>query len=225
MRPAFEGIDTLFLLGATGPKQTYHETNVVAEEVSAGVTQVVKLSVWRAPEQLSRFARLHRRVEIKIEIEATDLESTFLRPNAFMQTFTSRQGESIRTRRMFAQPRMDGAASYIDARDIARVTVKVLTAKAYSLSGPAALTFAEIAGILSGVLGHQVSFVELSDEDATAGMLTAGAPPSLVDYLYLVAVSRAYRSGGLEGTSSAVEESLVRPPRASASSSKITAGS
>lgn len=210
--PALDGIETLFLLGGTEPDQADHEITVVREAAAADVTRIVKLSVWRAPEQLSPFATLHRKVEM--EIEATGLDWTFLRPNSFMQNFTTRLGESIRTRKMFAQPRME-AASYIDTRDIARVAAKVLTEdghahRAYALSGPEALTLAEVARVLTGVLGHEIAYVEMSDDEASATMLAAGLPAFLVGYL--IAVSRAYRTGGLEAVTASVETITGRPP-------------
>jgi uncharacterized protein YbjT (DUF2867 family) len=62
--PALDGVDSVFLLSATGPRQTRQELNVLAAaEAAATVEQIVKLSVWRADELLTPIARLHRPVE------------------------------------------------------------------------------------------------------------------------------------------------------------------
>src|SRR5437764_14902152 len=57
---ALKGVDSVFLLSATGPDQTRQELNVVDAAKATGVQRVVKLSVWRADELLSPIARAHR---------------------------------------------------------------------------------------------------------------------------------------------------------------------
>jgi uncharacterized protein YbjT (DUF2867 family) len=54
-------VETVFLLAATGPEQASQERNLIEAAQAAGVRRVVKLSVWRADEQLTPIARLHRR--------------------------------------------------------------------------------------------------------------------------------------------------------------------
>lgn len=47
----------MFLVGAMGPGQTRHELNLIEAATAAGVSRVVKLSVWRADEELTPIAR------------------------------------------------------------------------------------------------------------------------------------------------------------------------
>jgi uncharacterized protein YbjT (DUF2867 family) len=46
--PAFDGVDSVFLLRAMGPEQTRQELNVVDAAKAARGQRAVKLSVWRA---------------------------------------------------------------------------------------------------------------------------------------------------------------------------------
>jgi uncharacterized protein YbjT (DUF2867 family) len=212
LRPAVAGVEAVFLLGATGPRQVGQEIGVVRAAVAAGVGRLVKLSVWRAPDELTVFARVHRAVER--EIEAAPMAWTLLRPNFFMQTFLARMGAAIRAHRSFAQPRL-GAAAYIDTRDIARVAAAELAhpsppGTVLSLTGPTALSYPDLARILSEVVGEPVSYREASLEDMRATLRTLGASSYLIDAVESLATS--YRDGGAEEVTSTVQQIIGRPP-------------
>ena len=72
-------------------------------------------------------------------------------------------------------------ASYVDARDIAAVIAKVLTepldrhaGRIHLVTGPAALTFDQVAETLTRILGRPVRYRNLSDDELKAGLLGAG---------------------------------------------------
>lgn len=195
------------------PAQTEHELAVVAAARAAGVGRVVKLSVWRAPDRLTPIAQLHRPVEEALE--AAPVTWTFLRPNFYMQNFSRQMAAGIRAG-VIAQPVSRAPISFVDARDVAGVAATVLTSgghdgRPYDLTGPRALTFEQVAETFSGALGHSVRFDPRSDEQARAGMLDRGLPPFYADAL--IDVSRAYRDGGAQRVTAAVEELTGRPPR------------
>jgi uncharacterized protein YbjT (DUF2867 family) len=210
--PAMAGVEAVFLLGATGPNQVAGETNVVDAAKTAGAGRIVKLSVWRAPEELTPFARAHRSIERSVE--DSGLDWTFLRPNFYMQNFTRQWAGSIRDHGWFAQPTTAAAISFIDVRDIAAAAARVLVEpghenRAYAITGPAALSYVDAAAVLSAALGSEVLFRGLTDEQARAGMLERGIPQFHVDYL--LAVSQAYRNGGAEAVTTAVQDLTGRP--------------
>ncbi|GAB7028973.1 SDR family oxidoreductase [Streptomyces sp. NPDC021749] len=202
--PALEGVESLFLLGATGPDQTTHELNMVEAARAAGV-RVVKLSVWRAEEGLSPIARLHRPVERALA--TSGLPWTILRPNFYLQNFLNQR--SIREAGEFRLPLITAPISFIDVGDIADVAARVLTTGGhdgcvYDLTGPEALTYADVAEVFSDVLGKPVRYVGLPDDEARAAMLSRGMPEFSADAL--VEVARAYRDGGAETVTSAVAD-------------------
>lgn len=213
LAPALEGVEALFLLGAGGESQIQGESNVVEAAERAGVRHVVKLSVWRAKEEAYQFARIHRKVEQTIE--KSGLTYTFLRPNGFMQNFLTYMGASIRQGDAFHQPAADARISHVDVRDIARVAARALRergheGKAYELSGPAALSYAEAAAVLSRVLERPIRYVALSDEDARGGMVGAGIPADYADAL--VDLNRLYRTGAGAALSPDVQSVTGREP-------------
>jgi uncharacterized protein YbjT (DUF2867 family) len=88
--------------------------------------------------------------------------------------------------------------SAVDVRDIAAVAAHVLTEdghqwQRYSITGPEALSHAEIAERFSQVLGRTIRYVDVPEDAAREWMLAAGIPPWTVDKL--LDLYRYYRSG------------------------------
>ena len=211
--PALDSATALFLLGAMSPAQAEQELNVVSAAQAAGIPRVVKLSVWRADEQLTPIARLHRPVEQALE--SSGLGWTFLRPNFYMQNFSRQMSASIRDDGMLAQPATSAPISFVDISDVARVAARALTTpghdgKTYDITGPAALTYDQAAATFTQELGRPVRFIGLSDQQARAGMLQRGLPEFYADAL--LDVSRAYRHGGVGQVTSTVHDLTGQPP-------------
>jgi uncharacterized protein YbjT (DUF2867 family) len=209
IRPALQGVDTLFLLSSTVDP----ERKVVDEAKRAGVERIVKLSVMRAAEEGFTFARWHRAVEK--HIEASGLAWTFLRPNGFMQNVVNYMGETIRSQSTIYSPAGTAAASHVDARDIGAAGARVLTekahdGKAYELTGPAALTYGEIAEILSRALGRTIRYVPISPEQYRQAAVAAGTPEGYADAL--VDLNRYYLEGKAAGVTPAVRQLTGRDP-------------
>jgi nucleoside-diphosphate-sugar epimerase len=93
---------------------------------------------------------------------------------------------TIKREGAFYSASSDARISHVDVRDIAAVAVNVLTeprhqGKAYTLSGPEALTYDDMANELSQVLGRAISHINLPAADLRAGMLAEGMPEALAD--------------------------------------------
>ena len=201
LRPALEGVDTLFLVS----NSITPELTVVDEARHAGVKRNVKLSVLNASEEGYIFARWHRLIEK--HIEASGLEWTFLRSNGFMQNVVTYMGETIRTQSAFYSSGGNGAASHIDVRDLGAVAASVLLemgheGQAYELTGPSAITYSQIAETLSGVLGRPIRYVPIAHEQYKQALLGAGTPEPWADAL--VDLNRYYAEGHAAGVSPAV---------------------
>ena len=196
LRAAFEGIEKLFLLSGGAPDQTEREINAVEAAKAAGVRHIVKLSVIGAETESYSFAKVHRPVEKAIE--ASGVAWTHLRPNGFMQNLQNYMIGTIQSQGTFYSSIGDTRIAHVDVRDIAAVAVKVLTergheGRAYTLTGPAGLTYAEMAAQLSAAAGRQISYVDVTDADVKGALTGSGAPESYADaYLDLL---RFYRTG------------------------------
>lgn len=190
---ALQGIEKLFLLSPSNAEQ---EKNVIDAAKRAGVKHVVKLSVIDADTESYSFAKLHRAAEKAIE--ASGMAWTFLRPNGFMQNMHNYMSDTIRDHGAFYASVGDAKIAHVDVRDIAAVAAKALTepgheGKSYTLTGPDALTYDEIASKLSAASGRPIKYVSLGDPDIKAAMVGAGAPEGYADAY--VDLQRFYRTG------------------------------
>jgi uncharacterized protein YbjT (DUF2867 family) len=184
LRTAFQGCDTLFLLGPNALNQPELELNAVDAAIAAGVRHIVKQSVMGAAEEAYSLANIHRPVEKAIE--ESGLAWTFLRPNSFMQNTVTFMAQTIRTEGAFYSASGQARISHVDVRDIAAVAVTALKApghegRIYTLSGPEALTYDDMADELSKGLGRDIRHINLPPADLKAGMLAEGMPEAIAD--------------------------------------------
>jgi uncharacterized protein YbjT (DUF2867 family) len=119
--------------------------------------------------------------------ESASLESAFLRPNLYFQGFLAFQA-TIANQGQFFAPIGGARVSAVDVRDIALVAAAVLTqpshiGKTYTITGPAAVTHAEIARAIAEAIGREVTFVEVSPEDFAGALRKLGVPPWQVEGL------------------------------------------
>ena len=214
LRSAFQGCDKLFLLGPNVLNQTQFELKAVEAAQAVGVRHVVKQSVMGAAEEVYSLAKIHRPIEKAIE--SSGLAWTFLRPNSFMQNVVTYMGETIKAEATFYSASGDAKISHVDTRDIAAVAVKVLTepthaGKAYTLTGPEALTYDEIANGLSKVLGRPISHISLPPSDLKQGMLAEGMPEEIADRM--LDLERYFREDKASRITNDFKQATGRDPR------------
>jgi uncharacterized protein YbjT (DUF2867 family) len=80
----------------------------------------------------------------------------------------------------------EGRVAFIDTRDIAAVAAELLTnpghqGTSYTLTGPEALSAAEVAERLSAATGRQVRYVDVGADGFRQALAGAGMPGWLVD--------------------------------------------
>ena len=172
----------MFLLGPNALNQTELELNAVEAAKAAGVRHIVKQSVMGAAEEAYSLANIHRPVEKAIE--SSGLAWTFLRPNSFIQNTVTFMAQTIRTEGAFYSASGQARITHVDVRDIAGVAVTALREpgherKIYTLSGPEALTYDEMAEELSKGSGRNIRHISLPPAELKAGMLAEGCPKPL----------------------------------------------
>ena len=214
LRSAFQGCDKLFLLGPNALNQRQLELNAVEAAKVVGVRHIVKQSVMGSDEKAFGLAKVHRPVEKAIE--SSGFAWTFLRPNSFMQNVVTYMGETIKAEGAFYSASGKAKISHVDVRDIAAVAVKALTepkheGKAYTLSGPEALTYDELANELSKVLGRSISHINLSPSDLKNGMLAGGMPEEIADQM--LDLERYYREDKASRITNDIKQVTGRDPR------------
>ena len=207
---AFRGVAKLFLVRPPAIAAVWQSMFPALRAAQrAGVQHVVFLSLLGA-EQNPLVP--HRWIEWYLQ--SLEMDWTFLRPSFFMQNLSTTHREEIRDRNEIFVPAGEGATSFIDARDIAAVAVRALTEAghenaAYALTGPEALTYAEVADVLSDVLGRPIRYRDPSLLDFVQRHL-GERPLGLV--LVMAGIYLTARLGLAARTTPDVQRLLARPP-------------
>jgi uncharacterized protein YbjT (DUF2867 family) len=173
LRAALEGVGKLFVIAPFLPDMaTWHEKIAAAARAAGSVKYVVKSSVTGArgpttdpPPGATPLG--HWKGE---EALRASFPTTAIRPNIFMQHFLTVPGLYTARSDRFFLPTGGGRVSWLDARDIAAAAAALILAspsdrqpfegKAYELSGPNALTAAEMATGLSLAARHRIDHVD-----------------------------------------------------------------
>lgn len=131
----------------------------------SGVQQIVFLS---APGVRFNTRSPHHAVEQYLK--RTRTPHTILRPNVLMQTLSTLYRDDIRLRSEIVLPAGGAPVAFVDAGDVGRVAARVLTesghlGKSYSLAGEQALSYAQVAEILTEAVGRPVRYVPTSEAE------------------------------------------------------------
>jgi uncharacterized protein YbjT (DUF2867 family) len=204
--PALRDITALYL-ASPGDSHPEPEMRLVDVARAAGVERVVKLSVMDADKADSPLRRVER------HIEASGLRWTHVRPTWFMQNFSTSHAAAIRGGTL-AEPAGEARTAFVDARDIAAVAFEALTkpgheGQAYTLTGPALLSRADVAAAFTKELGRTVTYVAVSDEQFRAAV-NGHMPQSYVELLS--ALYAKVRAGKTERQTDDVHRVLGRDP-------------
>jgi (4-alkanoyl-5-oxo-2,5-dihydrofuran-3-yl)methyl phosphate reductase len=219
LRTAFAGVERMFLVAPLVPELAQLEANAIAAAAATGVRHVVKLSTAGVtqtpdgPDRLPRQYPLHRQSEERLE--RSGMAWTHLRPAPFMQNTLS-FATGVATDGVIRGGWGNGRMAYVDARDVAAVAARVLLEdgheqQAYELTGPEALSVAEIAGTLSRATSKPVAYHDVPPAAARNAMLQRGMPEWLAGAMAEVMAHVAAGSGAT--TTDKVERILGRPPR------------
>jgi uncharacterized protein YbjT (DUF2867 family) len=205
--PALDHVTAVFLATPIHPEQITQATNVIEAARNSGTApRIVRLSVHQASHQApTRNSRQHAVIEDALA--SSGLPYTVLRPQSFMQN-TLMAASTVATQGKIYQPMKDGRLGMIDARDIGAVAARVLTEEGhdgqiYTLTGPAAISFHDVARILSGILGREVSYLSVSLDKAKETMLARGLSEWLADTL--TEYANAHSAGYSDWTTDDVE--------------------
>ena len=208
-----DGVNRAFLLTNSTVRAEAQQLAFVEAARQSHVEHIVKLSQLHANHNSPvRYLRYHAAVESAIE--ASGMAYIFLRPNLYMQGLLGFRS-TIKEKNAFYAAAGDAKVSIVDVRDIAAVAVAALTApghegKTYDLTGPQALTHAQIAAHLSIALGHEIAFVDIPPEVMRDAMTGMGMPIWQADGL--VEDYAHYACGEAAAVANGIEEATGKAP-------------
>jgi uncharacterized protein YbjT (DUF2867 family) len=210
---ALDGVDQLFLLNPSSPQVEQPLRNFVDAAKRARVKHIVNNSQFGTDAGATgRYLRYHAAVEY--HIMKSRVPYTFLRPNLFMQSLLCFRSSISSEGALYSS--VGGAkVSVIDVRDVASVAVAALTqsiheGKTYELTGPEALSYAEMAGQLSLTLAKTIKHIDIPPQNMLQTLLDLGVPAWRADGL--VEAYDHYRRGAAAAITPAAYDVLQRKP-------------
>ena len=213
VRRALAGVDVaLMVSGSEEPDRVASHRTFVDAAAAAGVGHLVYTSfVGAGPEATFTLARDHGATED--HIRASGVAWTFLRDNMYLDFLPLLAGEDGTIR----GPAGEGRVAAVAQDDIADVAVAVLgdptahAGRTEDLTGPEALSLAEVAAALTTATGRPVRYEPETEEEAYASRASYGAPDWQVTAW--VTTYLAIASGELAGVSDAVARIAGHPPQ------------
>ena len=211
MRTALGGVHTLLLVSASeAADRVALHTSAVDAAIAAGVSRIVYVSFLGAsPQATFTFARDHWHTEEYIR--ATGVGYTFLRDNLYLDVLPYFPG----TDGVLRGPAGDGRFGGVARDDIADAALAVLTTEGhagevYDLTGPEAITMAEVAAELTRASGRLITYDAETLDQAYASRAGFGAPDWEV--AGWVTSYSAIAAGELDVVTTAVADLAGHPP-------------
>jgi NAD(P)H dehydrogenase (quinone) len=174
--------DPVFLLSPAHEGQVELELIFIDALLAAGHRpHIVKVAAdgFEDPDCEVRFMRSHR--EIAVHLDASGLPVTYLAPSLYMENLLE-SADTIRDQGTIFAPAGQGRVGFVAASDVAKAAARVLTGEGhegqtYVLTGPQALTYADVAARVSAVLAREVDYGDLPESLAKDQMLAGGLSP------------------------------------------------
>lgn len=214
---AFAGVDRLLListdaLGEPGLRLKQHRTAVKAA-AEANVSHVVYTSLINpGPDSPVLFAPDHHGTETALG--ASKLNWTILRNNLYADILPASLSRAMQMGQLFSAAG-EGKTAYVTREDCARAAAAALASsfngrRTLDITGPEALSQADLAAIATQIAGKPVTYVPLELEILIQNMVAAGLPHPLAETY--ASIDTAIAQGKCSTVSNAVEELTGRKP-------------
>jgi uncharacterized protein YbjT (DUF2867 family) len=213
IRRAMAGADAAFLLTPPSDSQPRWQRSLVDAAHAAGVARLVKLSAFEsAADSPLQMGRWHHDGELAVA--ESGLEHVIIRPQYFMQNLAIalREGSLTGVFRHAAAPELQ--LGIVDVGDVAAVAAVLLTEPGHEgevvrPTGPAALSFEEMAAELSAAADRPIRYEQRSREEMTRDFRDRGWPEWHIDDFFKIHGEAA------SPTVTSVVEELTGAPAAS----------
>ncbi|WP_199711350.1 NmrA family NAD(P)-binding protein [Tessaracoccus antarcticus] len=210
---AFQGVTSLFLVRPPAIGNVKRDLlPAVAAARAAGVTHVVFLSLQGAERN-----KMVPHAAVEEWLQDSGMAFTFVRASFFHQNLSTTHVSDIRDRDEILVPAGAGATAFVDACDVGAVAAAALVNphdhanRAWTVTGPRALTYQQVAEVLSAELDRPIRY-----RRPGALRYVRHARQQLAMPWAMVAVTTAIytlaRLGKAAGLSTDVNTVLGRPP-------------
>jgi uncharacterized protein YbjT (DUF2867 family) len=209
---AMAGIEKVFLLSSPHPDAVSWHRNAIDAARRARVQLLVRSSILGADrESPAEFISAHTTCDRYLE--DSGLPFVIVRPNMFSQNVPESTIPSIDATGVFYHGAGDARISMVDTRDVAAVAAVVLTESGhagahYDVTGPEALSNADVAAKLTAALGRQITSVAVPDEAVRKALIDAGLNEWFANALS--GLYQDYQRSGTDGYAAQVTDTIQR---------------
>jgi Predicted nucleoside-diphosphate-sugar epimerases len=214
LKRAMDGVEKVVAITPRDEDAVRWCENLATAAKCADVRQFVRFSARGADGQAGAVI-LRQHGEIDAMIAAAELAYTILRPNAFFQSLLA-SAPAIKAAGRIVASVGEARLSFVDVRDLAEAAVRVLTEpnhqqRIYTLTGPEALRYRDLARDLSGALARPVIYHPVAPEEFETELLAAGVPPWQASAV--TELQAAFATGAFARPTDDLGELLARQPR------------
>jgi uncharacterized protein YbjT (DUF2867 family) len=186
---ALDGVERALLISSADERLVETQCAFIDAAERFGLAHIVKWSGKEANVGFDatrfRFVRMHE--EIERYLERSSLAWTVLQPSQFMQVYL-REARTIAGEGELRLAMEGVRMSPVDLDDVAKVACALMRrddvdGKTYQMTGPEALSMAEVAERICEAIGKPVRYVNICPEERRQAVLAAGALPYFADAL------------------------------------------
>ena len=209
---AMAGVEKVFLLSSPHPDAVSWHRHAIDAARRTQVQLLVRSSILGADrESQAEFISAHTTCDRYVE--DSGLPYVIVRPNLFLQNIPESTIPSIDASGTFYADAGEARISMVDTRDVAAVASRALTEPGhtgahYDVTGPEALSYADVAAKLTSAMGRRISYVAAPDDAVRKALLGAGLTEWFAGAL--VGLYQDYRRSGTDGYAAQVTETCQR---------------
>jgi uncharacterized protein YbjT (DUF2867 family) len=210
LKTAMSGVDRVFLLCGPTEQEVQLNMNAIDTAKAAGVRLLVRSSILGSdPASRATFVSHHGASDAYLR--QSGVPYVIVRPNLFMQNVPESTIPSIDPTGTFYFNAADARISMVDTRDVAAVAAVALTAaghegRTYDVTGPEALSYADVAQRVAQKLGRDVRYVDAPDDAVKQALLGFGLSEWMAGAL--VDLYQDYKRSGTNGYAAAVTDTV-----------------
>jgi uncharacterized protein YbjT (DUF2867 family) len=209
---AMEGVEKVFLLSSPHSQAVSWHRNAIDAARRTRVQLLVRSSILGANrESPAEFINAHTACDRYLE--DSGLPHVIVRPNLFLQNIPESTVPSVDASGTFYVDAGEARISMVDTRDVAAVAAAILTQPGhvgaqYDVTGPEALSYADVAAKLTSAIGRPITYVAAPDDAVRQALVGAG----LNDWFAqaLVGLYQDYRRSGTDGYAAQISGTVER---------------
>lgn len=191
---AFTGISVLyFVSGNDIEARKGQHRNVVSAAKEAGIKHILYTSTVRKDESQAAplYPVVNGHAQTEERIKESGIAYTLLRHNLYGEViplFAGDKTQLLQSKTIYL-PTGDGKTAFVPRKDFAEAEATILINpqphenKAYEFNGSEAVTFAQVAEILSGITGEHIAYVSPDIREFKNALTASGLPAGIVGML------------------------------------------